>query len=184
MSLWKNNRGDTIVEVLIAIAVVSTILAGAFVSANRSRIATRTAQERGEALHILSGQLESLKALSTNQDNQIFIANHPPVLGPPPVAAVTNLFCIKESADGVVFLPNPPLPAITVTLDETANYTNTAAVANGGGVCTQTPQGGVKYYTAIERDLPTNTFTLHVRWDNVGGTGNDEIILVYRLYPS
>ena len=44
-----SERGDTLVEVLIAIAVVSLILGGAFVTTNKNLQATREAQERGNA---------------------------------------------------------------------------------------------------------------------------------------
>lgn len=57
-----NSRGDTIVEVLIAITVMSSILGGAFVSARRSTNATRASQERVEALTIAQGQLERARA--------------------------------------------------------------------------------------------------------------------------
>ncbi len=56
-----NSSGDTIVEVLVAMAVVSLVLAGAYVSANRSTKATRTAQERGEALKLAEAQVEQIK---------------------------------------------------------------------------------------------------------------------------
>jgi prepilin-type N-terminal cleavage/methylation domain-containing protein len=55
------NRGDTIVEVLVAIAIVSSVLAGAYASANRSSKVTRTAQERGEALKLAESQIEQVK---------------------------------------------------------------------------------------------------------------------------
>jgi type II secretory pathway pseudopilin PulG len=57
-----NNRGDTIVEVLLAIAIVSSVLGGAFVSASRSLRGTQVSQERGEALQLVEGQLERVKA--------------------------------------------------------------------------------------------------------------------------
>lgn len=57
-----NQRGDTIVEVLIAIAIVSLTLAGAYVSANQSANKTRTAQERAEAIKWAESQVELLKA--------------------------------------------------------------------------------------------------------------------------
>jgi type II secretory pathway pseudopilin PulG len=56
-------RGDTIVEVLVSIAVVSLILGGAFVSTNRSLQSTRDAEERGNALKLVESQLEQLKGL-------------------------------------------------------------------------------------------------------------------------
>lgn len=58
--------GDTIVEVLIAIAVLSTVLGGAFAASNRSLKTTRQTQERAEALKVVETQLEKLKALTTN----------------------------------------------------------------------------------------------------------------------
>ncbi len=54
--------GDTIVEVLLAIAVVSAVLGGAFVSANRSLNGTRVSQERSEATKLVQSQAELLSA--------------------------------------------------------------------------------------------------------------------------
>jgi type II secretory pathway pseudopilin PulG len=54
------------VEVLLAIAVASAVLGGAFVSASQSFKGTRQSQERAEALTLLEGQLERLKAATSN----------------------------------------------------------------------------------------------------------------------
>lgn len=54
--------GDTIVEVLICIAVISTVLGGAFVTLNRTTNQNRRAQERSEAVRYVQSQLEFLKA--------------------------------------------------------------------------------------------------------------------------
>jgi len=70
---YLGNKGDTIVEVLIALVVVSTVMAGAFVSSNRSLINSRQAQERGEALKYVEGQLEQLK----NNANQALMQTTP-----------------------------------------------------------------------------------------------------------
>jgi type II secretory pathway pseudopilin PulG len=56
-----NSKGDTIVEVLIAIVVVSLVMAGAYVLSNNSAKAIRTAQERGEALKLAESQAEQIK---------------------------------------------------------------------------------------------------------------------------
>lgn len=55
--------GDTIVEVLIAILVISSVLGGAYTSANSSSNSNRQAQERGEALKLAEEQVEKIKAL-------------------------------------------------------------------------------------------------------------------------
>ncbi|TAH33182.1 hypothetical protein EYC59_05280 [Candidatus Saccharibacteria bacterium] len=57
----RKYAGDTIVEVLIAVAVISFILAGAFSISMRSTSGVRDAQERSEALKIASTQVEWLR---------------------------------------------------------------------------------------------------------------------------
>lgn len=58
----RNQRGDTIVEVVIAIAVISSVLTGAFYLTNHSTRAVRDAQEHAQALQLLQGQVEQLRA--------------------------------------------------------------------------------------------------------------------------
>lgn len=53
-------------EVLIAIAVVSLVLGGAFASTRKSSSATRTAQERGVALKLAETQVELIKAANSS----------------------------------------------------------------------------------------------------------------------
>jgi alpha-tubulin suppressor-like RCC1 family protein len=54
--------GDTIVEVLIAVAIVSMILVGASTSSSHSAAALRTSQEHGEAETIGNSQIEQIVA--------------------------------------------------------------------------------------------------------------------------
>lgn len=61
----KHNRqqnGDTIVEVLIALIIISAVLVGAYLSARSSLTNTYRSQERSEALKQAESQLEQLKA--------------------------------------------------------------------------------------------------------------------------
>lgn len=69
-----DNKGDTIVEVLLAIAIVSAVLGGAFVSANRSLNGTRVSQERSQAVKLAQGQAELLSAATkdTTASTDIF----------------------------------------------------------------------------------------------------------------
>lgn len=62
--LKDKNAGDTIVEVLISIAVVSMVLVGAFTSIRRSNNAIRTGHERAEALKVAETQIEYIKSNS------------------------------------------------------------------------------------------------------------------------
>lgn len=68
------NRGDTIIEVLLAIAILGAVLGGAFVAANRNTLVNRSSQERLEAIKVGEAQLERLKAKVSSPDDsdQIF----------------------------------------------------------------------------------------------------------------
>lgn len=65
MKLPINRRqaGDTIVEVLIAIGVVSLVLVGAFLVSNNSTKTVQDNQERTQAQQILQAQVEELKVI-------------------------------------------------------------------------------------------------------------------------
>lgn len=70
-------RGDTIVEVIIVIAVVSLILAGGFVTTNHSLQSTRDAQERGSSLKLAESQMEQIKDLAETNPDLLFGAGAP-----------------------------------------------------------------------------------------------------------
>lgn len=145
---YLGSRGDTIVEVLLAIAVASAVLGGAYVSANRSLNGTRQAQERAEAVKFVEGQLERLKEVAKT-DTTVF--NTPP-----------NPFCITETS--------------------TPSGVQLNRVVSGDPGCRQGTDG--RYALQIQRDTSggTTTFTASARWDRVGGGGQDQVILVYRMY--
>jgi type II secretory pathway pseudopilin PulG len=65
-------KGDTIIEVLLAIAIVSLVLSGAYASARRSLVITQQNQERGEAIKLVEQQLERLKTKSSDPTKAIF----------------------------------------------------------------------------------------------------------------
>lgn len=54
--------GDTIVEVLIAIAIISLVLTAAYATTNRNTIATQNNEEHIQAQHLVEAQIEALRA--------------------------------------------------------------------------------------------------------------------------
>lgn len=54
--------GDTIVEVLVALAVTSLVISAAMASARQSLLGSLQSQERSEAMKIAESQLESLRS--------------------------------------------------------------------------------------------------------------------------
>jgi prepilin-type N-terminal cleavage/methylation domain-containing protein len=60
-SLRHGQRGDTIVEVLIAMAIISLVLTAAYVTSNRNTILIQSSQEREQAQRLVEGQIEMLR---------------------------------------------------------------------------------------------------------------------------
>jgi prepilin-type N-terminal cleavage/methylation domain-containing protein len=54
-------NGDTLVEVLISILIVSMILTGAYVTTNRSTLRVIDSQEHAQALKLAESQLELIR---------------------------------------------------------------------------------------------------------------------------
>ena len=61
--LRQNSKGDTIVEVLISLAILTMVLGGAYYTASQSFRNDRDAKEHSEALTIAQTQVESLRVL-------------------------------------------------------------------------------------------------------------------------
>jgi type II secretory pathway pseudopilin PulG len=88
LKMFKNQRGDTIVEVLIAIAVVSSILGTAYAIVSRNSRSFQQVNERTEALKIAESQLESIRSF----------ASGPPTADQVIVFADNTPFCINGGA--------------------------------------------------------------------------------------
>jgi prepilin-type N-terminal cleavage/methylation domain-containing protein len=69
MMMWRKfasaQSGDTIIEVLLSIAILSVILTGAYVTADHSLLEERDAEEHSVALTIAQSQVEELVAGAT-----------------------------------------------------------------------------------------------------------------------
>ena len=55
-------RGDTMIEVLIAIAIASLVLTAAYVITNQNSQSIQANQERIQAQHLVESQIEALRA--------------------------------------------------------------------------------------------------------------------------
>lgn len=123
-SLGRNNhsRGDTLVEVLVCIAIVSTILAGAFVVTGHSRQGVENAQEHAQAMKMLESQIEQLRASATGSTASpaIFTQAGSFCMSNGAVALVTSSSCNIGSAEPIFHL------SITRTGTATAGYVFTA----------------------------------------------------------
>lgn len=150
-----NIRGDTIIEVLLSMTIVSSVLGGGFVAANKYLDGSRLAQERGEATKFAEAQMESLKVIAGDPTNRV----HDTTSG--------KTFCVDSSRHRVDIAPGP-LPALAA--DNLASYPAACRVGTDG-----------RYSVAIER-VSQNDFTVTARWNGSGLGGLDEVKFNYRVY--
>lgn len=113
-------RGDTVVEVLVSIAVISLLLGGAFVTADRSSKATRDAHERQNALKIAEGQVEQIKYLAGTSPDSVFGASVPAAfcLTSTPAAVDASAGACKVNTDGT---PTTVEPAFNIRITRSSN---------------------------------------------------------------
>lgn len=154
---WRTlgNRGDTIVEVLIVVAIIATVIGSAYAVANRSQKANQQVQEHTQALKIAEGQLESLKNVSQ------------------PVA--DTKFCFR--ADGTMQKTGfeSAVPAADAANENLGGYPNACKQSFNGGSC----EGGLCFSYVITKTGDA-LYTATVRWD--GATARiDNVSLVYRM---
>lgn len=158
--IQHQQRGDTIVEVLIAIAVLGTVLAGAFAVANRSYAVGISAQERTEAVKIAESQLELLR-LASEQTNSPVLAD-----------TAGELFCINPTASSlgrVTF--SGPVEDTNGTVDP-ITYDSACEFGTSS-----------RYKVSIEQTGAENEiYSVRVRWESVLGGVIDEVNHVYRTY--
>lgn len=158
----SNQSGDTIVEVLIAVVVVASVLAGAFTVSQKSSLAVRQSQERGEMLQLLQGQVELVRGIALNAADY-----SDPIFETAPSGA--EYFCIDEATRTRKNF-NSTLPALNT--DEFLPSVYHDACRNIKG----------RYNVAIKYNDSTRIFTFHGRWHGLGGKKSQEI-LSYRIYP-
>lgn len=148
-----NQRGDTIVEVLISIAVVSLILGGAYVTTNKSLKAERGAQERTNATKLVESQIESLKSIAIDDPDALF-KNAP-----------TN-FCVT---------PNQQIVA--------AVQTNNTCRFDTSGANNNTTEPAYFISATLSQTSGVNTVTIKNQWAAIeSGSTTDTITMTYRLY--
>ena len=113
-------RGDTIVEVLISIAVISTVMAGAFITTNHSLQGTRQAQERVNGLKLVESQIELIKAVASTNSNALYGAGAPTNYCITPASVVvtsTNAACAVDTTGA----PTGTQPVFHLSISRTGN---------------------------------------------------------------
>lgn len=162
-----NSRGDSIIEVLIVIAILMIIISGGYTIATRSLNGIRASQERSEATKIAEGQIEAInqrfKEINTLADLQNtvrrgYFIGYRNGWAPP---GSPDTFCVNSINGRGVASTDPvctvsSLYKIGITTDKTEIEF----------------KGGAKKYQL--------TYTVTVSWDKVGGGAEQKIDIVNR----
>jgi type II secretory pathway pseudopilin PulG len=145
--LQRNQRGDTIVEVLISIAVISLILGGAYVTTSNSLLAERGAQERTDATKLVQSQIESLKNMADSGNTEIFNSSGFCITGGNTVTTSinTNNNC-KFSATGSNGNTTQPVYFISIARNNNTFTISNSWTAIEGGSTTDNVQMVYKVY--------------------------------------
>ncbi len=162
----SNQRGDTIVEVLIVIMVIGTVLASCYGIATSSLQSMQLSQERNYALKLAEKQLEYLKSASVSEQ-----ADQTAIL------AKASGFCIMQNGTSLQTKDIPGgSPTTDMNTDTYAHYKSAGCLVDVNNDNCQS----YCYYYGVTRDN-TNNYTATVRWD--GPRGNkQQVQLAYRVY--
>ena len=154
--LRRSSRGDTIVEVMIVLAVLGFAISISYATANRSLLDARRAQESSEAGSLLQTQVEGLRSMAAiptpSADQNIF-------------RPTATKFCVNTAVSPYLLVditePAPP-PATDPCYKRSLYYVSITYI----------------------NDAASNpdTFTLKATWPDVAGEGDDSVTLIYRVH--
>lgn len=151
--LKLKNDGDTIVEVLIALAVLSLAFAISYSTATRALQVSQNSQEHSLALEYLDSQVEALRYVAT-QPNQILPYTEFVHRGHPAP------FCL---------VPNPP-PTSSIVLSSTVP-------------CSEPGNGFNYLVEIIPDSHYNYIFHFTITWPGLGTLGQQSEELSYKVYP-
>lgn len=163
----RDSRGDTIVEVLISIAVASFVVGGAYTVVNRSLKYTQQAQEHSEALLIANTQIELIHHYLRVTDKPTIDTNI--------YSNGTKFHCFNPTTAKLEHLGN-----ITSLPDPIVSHYDDPATS--GPDCDKT--GSVDFRVAFEY-VPGAThvndvYRVHVNWPSISGHGDDQVTVAYK----
>lgn len=102
LKAFRNENGETIIEVLITLTILAVILGLSYASAGRSLKASQTAQERTEAQYIAVSMIEAMKIWAQRNNTDVFpttVSN---------LCFKTTLDDIRDQTDPITYNPASP----------------------------------------------------------------------------
>jgi type II secretory pathway pseudopilin PulG len=158
-----NNTGDTIVEVLIVLAVLGLALSISYATANRGLQQSRNAQEHSEALGIINSQIELLRSAFVKQSGSAVETQ-----------GSSGPFCLSPPAGSVIITPlansGPDKFNENLATDKLGNTTTYP------GPCIQNT-----LYSSSIVGRGNGVYDFRVRWEGLGKLGRQQEELTYKI---
>lgn len=153
--LSRKEAGDTIIEVLIATAVVGTVVGSSLSVINHILNNAQQAKEHEEALELIEGQVEVLRVVAIHP-------NPNPILN---IFSHNGPFCLKNDGS-LIAISDSNLPASTYPAG-----------------CKFGVDADSRYNLGlIQRTSGSNTFYAYANWEGPSG-GQEQVNVIYRVYP-
>lgn len=166
-------RGDTIVEVLIALAILSLAFVISYVTANSALIDSQNSQEHSMALEYLDTQAELLRYAASQVNQAIIPASEFSTGGKAFCLSVPMTIGAIPTAKNVDYIP------FTNSLPD-FQYKSTILTSDYPIQCQV--GSGFKYYLAIQPGPKNNDFQIWLWWYGLGSLGVQQERISYRIY--
>ena len=158
MMLRNNHRGDTLVEVLLAIAILSSVVGIAYSTSSQAQRNNQLVQERSEATNIAQTQIERLRKIRDTGDmTEAQFASFFSAY------SVNGTFCVPAS-------PSLP-PKKTVDLKTSAANTNDCKTGTDN-----------RYLISNTFNATSRILRSVVSWRAAGSNAPESVTLVNRLW--
>lgn len=172
MRLKRNQRGDTLIEVLTCLVMLGFVLGVTYRIAVKAQQTIRSAHERVEALKVGEGQLEQLKNVQKNSNASFKTYASRSMVG--------AQFCIHNTTNALV--PASPTPFTTPATDWNSNLDQDKFSSYPDG-CKSVGPGGLYNVSITPPSLATGgLYVVRVRWEPLGSGPRQEVKLEYKLY--
>jgi prepilin-type N-terminal cleavage/methylation domain-containing protein len=152
-------RGDTIVEVMIVLAVLGLALSISYATANKGLQQSRNAQEHSQALGIINSQIELLRTAYAAQAGD---------------SVPSSPFCLAPAAAGQTV--NPTTLGTGATGFKNSVKTDNLTTTAYPGPCSQS---GLYYISIVPR--AGDVYDFRVRWDGISNLGRQQEELTYKI---
>lgn len=170
----KAMHGDTMVEVLLSIAIVGAVITGAYALASHSLQESISASEHTQATKLAEGQIEALKFRQKNTTSNV--DSDPNSWGNK--FATANNFCLKTD------VLTASSPGWFPTQNGSGSFnpeTLGVAASRYNAQCVNSSKYFINVTTPAGADANNRTFLVIVRWEAPGGGPQSKTQLYYRF---